>query len=163
MPTEVAAPPSLTETAQAEIISSTPPKDCPITVPQDPPFTPPAPYSDLGFKGHFWYGSNSLWVAVPQGGVWSDLPHNPSGYTQKIPWWSGGYDWNDEPQPALTVSGKRLDAEASPLEASGANGAYADDMGSAMMMGVDFPTLGCWKVTGRYRGAELSYVVWIAP
>ena len=41
--------------------------------------------------------------------------------------------------------------------------AYSDDIGSAMLTGVGFPTLGCWKVTGQYKDAELSVVVWVAP
>ena len=139
------------------------PADCPATVPQSPRFTPPAPYSKLGWYGDFWYGSNSLWVALPQNGIWSSLPYSPSGYTQKIPWWSKGYNWQAEPEPDLRVSGERLDAKAPPLNTSTANGSYAADMGSAMMMGVDFPTLGCWKITGKYKEAELSFVVWVAP
>ena len=33
-----------------------------------------------------------------------------------------------------------------------------------MLVGVDFPTLGCWKITGKYAYAdvELSFVVWVA-
>src|ERR1051325_894234 len=49
------------------------PADCPVTLPQSPGFTPPAPYSKLGWYGDFWYGSNSLWVALPQNGIWSSL------------------------------------------------------------------------------------------
>lgn len=139
------------------------PADCPVTIPQSPRFTPPAPYSKLGWYGDYWYGSNSLWVALPQNGIWSSLPHDPSGYTQKIPWWREGYNWQAEPEPDLRVSGERLDAKAPPMNASRANGSYAADMGSAMMMGVDFPTLGCWKITGKYKEAELSFVVWVAP
>jgi hypothetical protein len=30
-----------------------------------------------------------------------------------------------------------------------------------MLVGVDFPSPGCWQLTGRYRDAVLSYVVWI--
>jgi hypothetical protein len=163
MATDVAAAPQLTLTAEAGIAARTPPQDCPVTVPQNPPFTPPAPYSDLGVDGYFWYGSNSLWVEVPADGVWSDLPNNPEGYTQKIPWWREGYIWDKEPEPALVVMGERLDGEAPPLKVSGANGSYAADMGSAMMMGVDLPTLGCWKFTGKYHDDELSFVVWVAP
>lgn len=138
------------------------PADCPVTVHQNPRFIPPAPYSKLGWYGDFWYGSNSLWVALPQNGIWAGLPFSPSGYTQKIPWWREGYNWQAEPEPDLQVSGERLDGESPTLNASRANGSYAADMGSAMMMSVDFPTLGCWKITGKYKDAELSFVVWVA-
>jgi len=63
----------------------------------------------------------------------------------------------------LIVSGERLDAAAPPLLASEATNAYAADIGSAMLVGVDLPTLGCWKITGKYSDSELSFVVWVAP
>jgi hypothetical protein len=150
-------------TATPKIISSMPPADCPLTVLQNPPFTPPAPYDKLGFKGYFWYGSNSLWTVVPSNGVWSGLPYNPpTGLTQKIFWWRDGYSASAEPQPNLIVTGERLDASAPPLNASGATNAFASDIGEAMLVGVDFPTPGCWKITGKYKDTELSFVVWIA-
>lgn len=152
-----------TDTARSEVVPHDPPVTCPITFPQDPLFTPPAPYSELGFEGDFWYGSNSLWTAVPQNGVWAGLPHNPEGYTQKVFWWRDGYVWNEEPEPDLTVTGERLDAPAPPLIVSKATNAYAADIGSAMLVGVDFPTLGCWKITGQYKKTELSFVMWVAP
>lgn len=157
------APATSTPMATDSATSIAAPADCPVTVPQNPRFTPPAPYSDLGWYGDFWYGSNALWVALPQNGIWSSLPHSSDGYTQKIPWWREGYDWQAEPEPALVVTGERLDAKAPPLNTSTANGSYAADMGSAMMMGVDFPTTGCWKITGKYKDAELSFVVWVTP
>ncbi|HJS19382.1 MAG TPA: hypothetical protein VJ785_11590 [Anaerolineales bacterium] len=163
MPTDVPSAAYMTETAEAEIAARTPPKDCPVTVPRDPLFIPPPPYSKMSTEEYFWYGSNSLWVSLPQDGVWSGLPHDSHGYSQKLPWWREGYVWDEEPEPALIVSGERLDAEDSPLVASTANGAYADEFGSAMLTGVDLPTLGCWKITGKYKDAELSFVVWVAP
>ena len=149
---------------ESDTVSKDPPADCPITVPQDPPFAAPAPYSPSSpFDWDFWYGSNSLWTAVPQNGVWAGLPHNPEGYTQNVFWWREGYIWNEEPEPALTVTGERLDATAPPLNVSKATNAYAGDIGSAMLVGVDFPTLGCWKITGQYKKTKLSFVVWVAP
>ena len=149
---------------ESDTVSKDPPADCPITVPQDPPFAAPAPYSPSSpFDWDFWYGSNSLWTAVPQNGVWAGLPHNPEGYTQKVFWWREGYIWNEEPESALSVTGERLDVPAPPLIVSKATNVYASDIGSAMLVGVDFPTLGCWKITGQYEKTELSFVVWVAP
>jgi hypothetical protein len=156
-------PEKVQPTATPEVFSKTPPASCPKTIPQEPPFVPPAPYDAPGFEGDFWYGTDSLWTAVPHSGNWAGLPLNPGGYTQKVFWWRDGYVWNEEPEPDLIVTGERLDAEAPPLEASKATNAYASDIGSAMLVGVDFPTPGCWKITGRYAEAELSFVIWIAP
>ena len=165
-PAEVRALEDPTPTAAttiSEVTPHDPPASCPITQPQDVAFIPPAPYDSLGFDEEFWYGSSSLWTAVRQNGIWEALPHNPQGYTQKVFWWREGYVWDEEPEPALIVSGERLDTSAPPLIASKATNAYAGDIGSAMLVGVDLPTLGCWKITGKYADAELSFVVWVAP
>ena len=138
--------------------------NCPVTVPQAPAFTPPPPYDSLNsFTDHFWYGSNSLWTILPENGAWDSLPHNPTGYTQKILWWREGYVWDQEPEPSLSVTGERLDESAPPMITYKATNAFASDIGSAMLVGVDFPTLGCWKITGQYNNVELSFVVWVAP
>ena len=146
-----------------EVVPHDPPPSCPVTTPQDPAFVPPSPYDSLGFEGEFWYGSDSLWTAVRYNGVWEALPHNPNGYTQKVFWWRDGYVWTEEPEPELIVTGERLDAPAPALMGSKGTNAYASDIGSAMLVGVDLPTLGCWKLTGKYGDAELSFVVWVAP
>jgi hypothetical protein len=136
---------------------------CPVTKAPAVPFVPPAPYPPQPPGEFFWYGAESLWTALPLDGVWSGLPHNRDGYTQKVLWWREGYSWTAEPEPALTVTGRRLDAPAPPLNVSPATNAYAEDIQSAMLVGVDIPTIGCWEITGRYAGAELRFVVWVAP
>ncbi len=141
-----------------------PPNTCPVTKTSDPPFTPPEQYPDNPPEQNFWYGSASLWTAIPSNGVWYDLPHNSEGYSQKVFWWRDGYSVTEEPEPALIVTGRRLDADAPTLQSSKATNAYGGDLGSAsMLVGVDFPTLGCWEITGQYADASLTFVVWVAP
>jgi hypothetical protein len=142
-------------------VASEPVSTCPITRPPDPPFTPPEPTPRQAPGEDFWYGSDSLWTALPQNGMWADLPHHPEGYTQKLVWGRKGYSWTKEPEPPLTVSGRRIDGPAPSLRADKATNAYAADIGSAMMVGIDFPTLGCWEINGSYQEAELSFVVWV--
>lgn len=161
--TELAEKPTPVPSMTPEVVPHNPPLNCPVTTPQNPPFVPPSPYDALGFEGNFWYGSNSLWTAVRQDGIWEGLPHNRNGYTQKVFWWREGYVWTDETQPDLIVTSERLDTSAPPLIASQATNAFAADIGSAMLVGVDFPTLGCWKITGQYKKSELSFVVWVVP
>ena len=163
LPERAASTPTPVATVTAEVVPHDPPASCPTTVPQHPTFVPPAPYDSMGYDGEFWYGSDSLWTAVREDGIWEALPHNPEGYTQKVFWWRDGYVWTEEPEPALTVTGERMDAPAPPLYASEATNASASDIGSAMLVGVDMPTLGCWKITGKYGDAEVSFVVWVAP
>jgi hypothetical protein len=142
----------------------TPPAACPVTKAPDPPFVPPLPYSPSApFAGEFWHGTEALWTLLPADGTWPGLPHNPDGYTQKVFWWRKGYSWTAEPEPQLTVMGRRLDAPALPLHASKATNAFAQDIQSAMLVGVDLPTLGCWEITGHYAGHDLSFVVRVVP
>jgi hypothetical protein len=156
--------PTPTESPENPILSHDPPASCPLTVSQNPLFVPPEPYSPTSpFPGKFWYGTNSLWTLLPISGTWDGLPLSSQGYGQKVFWWREGYIWNEEPEPEITVTSERLDAPATPFEVSGGTNAYANDIGSAMLTGVNFSTAGCWKVTGKYKDAELSFVVWIAP
>jgi hypothetical protein len=69
-------------------------------------------------------------------------------------------DWRTEPQPKLTVTGRRLDAQAAPLMADRANNVSSQP--AAMVVGINFPTLGCWEITGRYGNDTLTFVVWLA-
>lgn len=164
MPTDIPAPAELTQTVEAEIASRIPPADCPVTTLTKPTFEAPEPYFSIApWDGMFWFGSEHLWTALHDDGVWSGLPQNPDGFTEKIMWWSGLYNLPDELEPALVVTGRRLDAKAPPLGFYGATNASASDIGDAMLTGVDFPTLGCWEVRGEYKKTSLTFVVWIAP
>ena len=135
---------------------------CPVTQTTDPPFTPPPPYGEPE-SGFFWYGSPELWTMLPEDGAWADLPLNETGYTQKVFWGRQGYDYLTEPEPDLVVTGKRLDEPAALLAASKATNAYQDPNQSFMLVGVDFPSPGCWEITGQYGDNSLSFVVWVAP
>lgn len=138
--------------------------NCPVTRPPDQPFTPPDTDSPNALdEAYFWYGSNALWTQLPRDGVWRDLPHNERGYTQKIFFSRQGYDWREEPQPALTISGRRLDAAGVTFEELEATNGFHPDVGAFMLIGVDIPTAGCWQITGHYQGHDLSFVVWVAP
>jgi hypothetical protein len=163
MPTDIPSASSLTQTVQTEVASLIPPKNCPVTTSENISFKAPEPFSPTApWPGIFWYGSEHLWTALNTDGVWSKLPENPDGYGQKIMWWSSLYSLKDELEPALVVSGKRLDGEADPLRFYGATNAMADDIGEAMLTGVEIPTLGCWEITGQYKKSEISFVVWVA-
>ena len=156
-------PEKVESTSISKPVSNDFPEDCPVTLPDKILFEAPEPFSSTPpWPNFFWYGSEHLWTVLPTEGSWSHLPLNPEGYTQKILWWSDLFSLKDEPEPALVVTGKRLDEEAPPLKTYGATNAFADDIGEAMLTGVDFPTHGCWEVTGQYKKAELSFVVWIA-
>jgi hypothetical protein len=145
---------------------SGPPATCPVTRPPSPPFVPPPPYPATTGTGAFWFGTPKLWAALPTSGEWRGLRgYNPTdlSYRQKLIWWRQGYDWRAEPRPTLVVTGRQLDASEPPLEISNPSNGYNEQMKSSfMIVAADFPTLGCWEITGDYKGDKLSYVVWVA-
>ena len=128
---------------------------CPVSKPPDPAFVPPASYPEP-HGNSFYIGTPKLWVLVYPG-PWRGLPHWPEGYRQKIVWWSEGYDAKADPLPAIAISGRRLDGTAPPLVVTGANGSWTTV--DFIMSGVNFPTPGCWEITGKFKGAEVKFVV----
>jgi len=158
--TSATAEPPMTVTPSPTYL---PLKSCPVTQPPDPPFTPPPPYpSEAPYEGEFWYGTEALWTMLGFDGAWRGLPDHGDHYVQKVFWWNEDYDWQAEPIPEFKVTLRRLDGPAPVFESTEATNAFAD-FGSAILTGVEIPTLGCWQVTGSYRGVELSFVVQVEP
>jgi hypothetical protein len=152
------------EHRQSPKLSGEVPSTCPVTKPSEHPFVPPAPYPSVGA---FWIGSEKLWTDITADGTWSGLPHytpEDTRFRQKLFWWHEGYDWRTENPPELTVRGIRLDAPAPPIDMDEhANAGWTNDRDHAfIVVGIFIPTVGCWKVTGQYKGGELSYVVWVS-
>jgi len=137
---------------------------CPVTQPMTPAYLPPTPYPAPP-DDYFWHGSDALWTGLPNDSIWRGLPRNADGYSQKFFVWRVGYDPAAEPQPPLTVSGRRLDGDAPSLTGHvPATHAFGPDIHSAMVTGITFPTAGCWEVTATYtadegNSASLTFVV----
>jgi hypothetical protein len=144
-------------------LPSEPPASCPITLAPETPFAPPDSWPATLSTGEFWYGTNSLWTALYPAATWSHLPHDKSGYSQKVFWWAEDYYWRDNLEPDLIVTGRRLDADAPPLIASKATNGFHEELQSFMLVGVEIPSAGCWEISGSYNGQQLSFVVWVAP
>lgn len=139
----------------------TAPKDCPVTRP-DPAFLAPEPFPQEPPPAYAaaWFGTDALWTMLNvDGEVWADLPPGAEGLGQKTFWWSTKFV---EPDPAIAVSGERLDAAGS-FRTTGLGTNASADFGRAMLIGIQIPEPGCWRLTGDYRGASLSYVVWAGP
>lgn len=151
------------QTTKAEIASSQAIsfENCPVSLPAAGEFAPPEPFAPRPSVDEFWYGTSDLWTALPTSGRWEALPHNKAGYTQKLFWWREGYDALAEPQPDIIISGKRLDDPSQTFTEDQTTHGIHPNYQSFMLVGVDFPTEGCWEVTGSYRGRTLSYVVWV--
>ena len=124
---------------------------CLSTIPSGRILGKPFPSSDS------WYGSESLAVVLPDNGVWGGMgaAHN---YRNKLFWWSYGFRPGSE--SSLVVRGRRLDRESPPADISRATNAHSPSLGGwAMLVGVEFPSSGCWEITGEYLGQTLSFVV----
>lgn len=151
---------ALAQTADVQI-----PASCPATRASDSSFVPPSPYPSAAPSWNdVWIGAEGLWVMAPADGIWRGVKrssqHGPV-YGNKQFWWSRGYDGTTEPLPELTVSGRRLDGDTPPFVAGPATNAHHADFGGWTMLVAPQIPLGCWEMTGRYRGHSVSFVVWV--
>lgn len=142
-----------------------PSPDCPVTAPERL-FTPPRPYPpDPVDEDMVWYGTNELWTMIdPNGQVWRDLPVGPDGdLTQKTLWWSQHLSSGESAE--IRITAEHLNGSAPTVEVSGPGGANSSpsspSFGIFMVVGFELPQPGCWEITAEYRGATVSYVVWI--
>jgi hypothetical protein len=133
---------------------------CAVTRPE-PAFAAPAPWPAHAPGDNVWFGTSDLWAMLsPDGEVWSGLPYDAQGFGQKTFWWSSHFlGGNKEPTPAIGVIGTRLDGPGTFQAGDPGTNAGNADIGSAMLVGVEFPAAGCWRLTARYRGFELPYIV----
>jgi hypothetical protein len=134
---------------------------CAVTRP-DPAFVAPSPYpaTPPPLYESEWFGSEKLWTMINRDGeVWR-FPQGPDALWVKRFWWS--VEWRgmrDEPEPAITVVGTRLDGPGTFTSGPATNASA--DFGEAMLAGVEIPTAGCWQITASYGDAVLSFVVWV--
>jgi hypothetical protein len=117
---------------------------CPVTEPNGST----SPFEQLS---EYFLGNDELWTTLwPDGKIYM-LPTDklPDGsFSMKWGFWRGV-------SGALTVEGHRLDADAAPLRADIPDG-YGDT--GFQVLGLIFPTTGCWEVTGRVGESSLTFV-----
>lgn len=136
------------------------PASCPVTKPTTPAFVPPSPYPKKTPLGSFWFGTDKLWLLLPTDGTWR-LQWRDGTFSQKLLWWHEGYDLRQTLHPPLKVTGNRLDSPTPSLQSGVSHGWTNDKSHPFITNGINLPALGCWKITGRYEDAELSFVVWV--
>ncbi len=143
---------------------------CPVTVPERG-FVPPKPYPSEPpvlpepFRD-VWYGNPGLWIMLDaNGSVW-DLPVAEDGHVgNKTLWFSENFtlsaveDFSGDADVAITAV--RLDGPAPPVAERGGVPSFNREIRNFMLVGLELPQPGCWEVTARYQGAELSYVLYV--
>jgi hypothetical protein len=141
------------------VVETRAPDSCPVTKPPAHAFVPPSPYptaicSDSPCPS-FWFGTTKLWTNLPEEGK--------DGLRQKRLWWREGYDWHRDQEPALRITGVRLDSSDPPVvlsERANAGGVTGRNP-PFIVDAFDVPAPGCWKMTARYKDGKLSFVVWV--
>jgi hypothetical protein len=142
------------------VVETQAPDSCPVTKPPAHAFVPPSPYPTAlcsdSLCASFWFGTAKLWTALPTAGT--------DGLRQKRLWWREGYDWHRDQEPALRITGVRLDSSDPPVVlAEHSNAGWQGDKNHAFIVDAfDVPAPGCWKMTARYKDGKLSFVVWVA-
>ena len=123
---------------------------CLVTVPRD--VGPPGVSPDDFFGWASSYGNGRLWV----GGLWpSGVINAGPEYVAKDGSVGMKFGWWRAAPGKLAITGRRLDAPAPP-----ARGFVPDGYGDTgfQASGVDFPTEGCWEVTGALPTTRLKFV-----
>jgi hypothetical protein len=126
--------------------STTPSAECPVTMPEGSHRA-----GDPAGLEHLGYGNGELWMALwPHGVVRATVDDlNQRGeIVMKFP-------WDRAVRGRLHITGRRIDAEAPPLRS------HVPDYGLTgfQSTAVTFPTVGCWKVTGRVASqTSLTFV-----
>jgi hypothetical protein len=123
---------------------------CPVTLPRD--VGPPGVSPDDFFGWASSYGNGRLWV----GGLWPggvidagpEYVAEDGSVGMKFGWWRAA-------PGKLVITGRRLDAPAPPARGIAPDG-YGDTGFQAS--GVEFPTEGCWEVTGALPTTRLTFV-----
>ena len=139
---------------------------CPVTVPSQPAFVPPEPYPPEPPFEQAWYGTAELWTILDSNGsVWRGLPvgQGPHAVGDKTLWFSHNFttaegdDFSGD--AAITLSAEELDGSSPRVVEKGGVPSFNRDILNFMLVGLGLPEPGCWEVTARYQGAELSYVL----
>jgi len=126
--------------------------ECPVT--QSLPA--PESFGDRLFGSAAAFGNGDLWV----GGLGRDgviLADPRMVAADGTIGWKLGW-WRVTPGD-LSITGRRLDGDAPALRAS-----VPDGYGSSgfQASGVDFPTRGCWEITGVAGGSPITFVTFVA-
>jgi len=147
------------------ILSRTVYADIDPTVEANCPVTLGPPAANQEWHDLFMFGGDVLSVQLLVEGWWHGMGPE-SNYRNKLWWFSKGYKGLTDPVPFLTVTGRRLDADDDPAYVESVSKVVEsvksamDGTGNWSMLAlIEFPSAGCWEITGDYGGQVLVFVV----
>jgi hypothetical protein len=136
------------------LVTTTASPDCLVTIPTNSPVDLPAP-SNMG-----WYGSDALAVLIRSDGSWTSKDQGRH-YHDKFWLWRRGYDATAELTPDLVITGVKLedDEPAERIHIDNATNATngRDKASHRMLVGMEFPSAGCWKLTATYKHVDIVH------
>ena len=107
-----------------------------------------------------WYGSDALAVLILSDGSWTSKDQGRN-YDDKFWLWRRGYDATTELTPDLVITGVKLDDDelAQSIHIDNATNASngRDKASHRMLMGMEFPSAGCWKLTATYKHVDIVH------
>lgn len=112
-------------------------------------------------SSHTWYGSEALAALIPKNGIWTGMGPE-SDFGDKFWWWRLGYDAKVEPVPNLVIMARKLDGPTASVRVANATSGFSSNrnvMWNSMLVGMEFPTSGCWENTGTYNATETLTIV----
>jgi hypothetical protein len=135
--------------------------ECQVTLAESSPMAASGALPVSIDSSHAWYGGAALAALIPKNGVWNGMgpEHN---YGDKFWWWRSGYDAKAESAPNLNISARLLDGRNTEIEVSDATSGFSSDPEvnwNSILIGMEFPSSGCWEITGMYDGVESLIIV----
>ena len=119
-----------------------------------------------------WYGSESLAAALPPDGFWPTTAPGARIAVKSL-WRSAAFRLGTE--SSLKVEIENLRGGPATARVTPTTNAYLGELselseaerqaildeprGWRMLVGIDFPDPGCWRVNGEYLGQKLTFVV----
>ncbi len=106
-----------------------------------------------------WVGTSGFSTRVPSSGRLEGLPTGTHGFREKLIWRVPGLDWQRGASPHFVIQGVNLSAPGAPMWTSEPTQAFAEDLGSVVVVMVEFPVRGCWEVKAQLGSEAISYVI----
>jgi len=120
--------------------------------------------SDIEFKGtlspstsHGWYGDEHLAALIPTNGKWVGMGESRN-FFDKFWWWQKGFSARTRLDSEFKIHATKLDGSGIEFEVHDTTSGYGPGW-DALLAGIEFPSPGCWEVTGHYNGSSLVLIL----